>query len=66
MSALLGYTGETEFTRVDVELVEEDPEGWPVIQITVTPLHTDDDEQSIVLSMDEARHAIAGLAAVLR
>jgi hypothetical protein len=68
VSALEGYSGETEFTRVDVELVDNGPEEWPTISVTVAQLHSalDIDEQRIVLSMDEVRHVIAGLAAVVR
>lgn len=68
MSGVFQFTGETEFTRIEVELEDQGPEEWPTIGVTVRPLDSDDEdlERSLVLSLDEARQVIAGLAAVVR
>jgi hypothetical protein len=68
VSGVFQFTGETEFTRIEVELEDQGPEEWPTIGVTVRPLDSDDEdlERSLVLSLDEARQVIAGLAAVVR
>lgn len=68
-TAVVGFTGETEFTRVEVWLDEQGPDEWPLIDVVLNPVYGDgtpDDERTIQLSMDEARQVIAGLAAVVR
>jgi len=65
MSGQRQYVGETEFSRVDVEINDDDPDEWPTIEVTVSLLHGDD-ERCIVLSMDEARCLIAALGWVVR
>lgn len=68
MSGQFQFTGETEFSHIDVELEDQGPEEWPTIGVTVRPIGSDDEdlERSLVLSLDEARQVIAGLAAVVR
>lgn len=66
MSGQHSYIGETEFSRIDVEINGDDPEEWPTIDVVVRLLHTDDDERCIQLSMDEARCLISALAWVVR
>lgn len=66
MSGQHAYIGETEFSRIDVEINDDDPDEWPTIDVAVRLLHNDDDERTIVLSMDEARCLISALAWVVR
>lgn len=65
MSAQRQYIGETEFSRIDVEINDDDPEEWPTVEVTVSAMYPDD-ERCIVLSMDEARCLIGALAWIVR
>jgi hypothetical protein len=62
------FTGETEFSRIEVEINDDDPEEWPMVEITIQPIDAVDDghERSVVLAMDEARVLIGGLGFVVR
>lgn len=68
MSIPDGYTGETDTARVDVEVMTDvDEAELPFIEVTLSDVFGDDGtERSITLTMDEARHVVAGIAAVLR
>lgn len=67
MSGQRGYVGETEFSCIEVEINDDDPDEWPWVEITVTELAMPEgNERSLTLSMDEARCLIAGLAWIIR
>lgn len=69
MSGQLQFSGETEFTLVEVEVEDNGPEEWPTIGITLSPSYgsaDERDERCLQVSMDEARLVIAGLGAVVR
>lgn len=68
MTAPDGFSSETEFTLVEVDVEDGGPEEWPTVGITLSPIYSDDaaSERRIQVSMDEARLIIAGLATVLR
>lgn len=66
------FTGDTEFSTVDVDVdpghpgdQHQDPEA-PTVYVNVTVRSHPDDQQTLALTFDEARHVIAGLAAVIR
>lgn len=66
MNAQRHYIGETEFSRVGVELNDADPYEWPTIEITVRLIRIHDEQRCLVVSMDEARMLIGALAWVIR
>lgn len=67
MSGQLVFVGETEFSRVDVEVLDRGPDEWAEVNIGVSQLDGDSRITSLLtVTMDEARVIIAGLAAVIQ